>query len=1143
MTYNLNIFSWNCKGVMSTVTYLDSCLKKLKIDICALSEHWLRKCNIHFLKQINSDYKPYAKSVDEYLPMHQKCTNYRKGVALLVSSQIDRYVVREIETDSDRIVGIELNLPNVTPIFFFCVYLPSSSNPFEDFKEHVEILRELTHIYSQCGKVMLAGDFNAQINGPRHTSAINERNECLQEFVNEFDLLSLNMQNSCLGPIDTFQGYIYGPSTPIDHILISTELLDKANNIKVLSDCGLNISDHLPITCSLVVNSIAKPMQNTTIPTKIAWTKAIENGCIFDYTFAVSQNLWSVDMDQTDIETYYEEIISAIDSAANDVLPVVTFKRHLKPYWNSQLTYLHNQMLQLRDKWISENRPRGFENESYRLYKLSKKTFRDESRKAYDNYVLQTSNDIERSLELDQRLAWSIIRSRKSTCSSDTYLKINSKIINEPEKICDEFANFFENIAKNVTHVEDVNIENKLNEIRNKCDNGNVKEVNTDELSKLVGQLPSKKACGLDRIFYEHIKYGGKLLLKHLCNLFNLIFEQCITPRSWKTSVVIPLFKGGNKQKSNIDSYRGISLIPSISKIFEKLVDIRLNDLISNFPNKQQTAYQKNISSIHASFNLQEVVNHYRERNTSAKVVFLDSKKAFDTVDHSRLKIKLEQLGVNGKLWTLLDHMYSQLNSRVKYNNCVSKSFNLERGVRQGSALSAKLYLVYINNLIDQLTNSGYGAMIIDLKVGNPVQADDIALIAPTYPALQSMLDICYQYSQMFKFEFSPAKSEVMVFECGRKEQKRDLLMNTEIIPVNECVKHVGILLESTFNSLARTQAACRTIRAVCMSIIKLGIHPSILNPITCSKIILQLCYSKGLYGCELWNGLTNNEQLLLERTHRMICKYVQSLPKLTRTDKCTSLLGWTSMECVIEMQKLFFMGRLINMPSNYLPKEVFMSRLLLYRLKCTKTNYGFVPDIMNILGKYELLDYIETLILTSEFPCQKRWKVIVKNRVYDFEETALRHRMDSDDEFRYFKHIHDSITPHRAWVILRSNPSLKKQSEFVVSLCALMKPDDPDNTILCHRCGHFFENPIVHILTQCNSLMETRDIFWMELINIGPIEFSTSLHQKDDLDLTLTLLSCNSDKVDDNLQIDEKDKFTITCVRFIQRLCNEYQD
>ncbi|VDI62406.1 Hypothetical predicted protein [Mytilus galloprovincialis] len=175
-------------------------------------------------------------------------------------------------------------------------------------------------------------------------------------------------------------------------------------------------------------------------------------------------------------------------------------------------------------------------------------------------------------------------------------------------------------------------------------------------------------------------------------------------------------------------------------------------------------AYQKYLSSIYASFNLQETEHHYKERNSSIQVTLLDSKRAFDTVDHIGLKIKINDLGINGNLWKLLDHMYRDLKSCVRCNNVTSRFFSFERGVRQGSALSAKLYLIYINDLIDILSTSGKGAVMLDLNVGCPVQADDIALISPTFSGMQCMIDICYNYSVKWKFEFSPSKSQVLIF-------------------------------------------------------------------------------------------------------------------------------------------------------------------------------------------------------------------------------------------------------------------------------------------------------------------------------------------------------------------------------------------
>ena len=126
----------------------------------------------------------------------------------------------------------------------------------------------------------------------------------------------------------------------------------------------------------------------------------------------------------------------------------------------------------------------------------------------------------------------------------------------------------------------------------------------------------NNKACGIDGIIYEHLKYSGKLLEKHLCNLFSMIFDKCVTPNVWKASmIIIPMHKGGSKPKTEYDAYRGISLISCVCKVFEKLLDCRIDERLNNFPNTQQMAYQKNLNSMFASFDLQEVIHYYIERH------------------------------------------------------------------------------------------------------------------------------------------------------------------------------------------------------------------------------------------------------------------------------------------------------------------------------------------------------------------------------------------------------------------------------------------------------------------------------------------------------------------------------------------------
>jgi hypothetical protein len=121
-----------------------------------------------------------------------------------------------------------------------------------------------------------------------------------------------------------------------------------------------------------------------------------------------------------------------------------------------------------------------------------------------------------------------------------------------------------------------------------------------------------------------------------MMNLFNLVSTNYYTPKPWKSSLIVPLFKAGSKCKDNPNSYRGISLAPCIGKVFDKIIEPKLILKKDNkpFPNQQQTAYQQGISCLHTSCNIQESIYRHLERFGKFIVILLDSTKAFDTVWH-----------------------------------------------------------------------------------------------------------------------------------------------------------------------------------------------------------------------------------------------------------------------------------------------------------------------------------------------------------------------------------------------------------------------------------------------------------------------------------------------------------------------------
>ena len=123
---------------------------------------------------------------------------------------------------------------------------------------------------------------------------------------------------------------------------------------------------------------------------------------------------------------------------------------------------------------------------------------------------------------------------------------------------------------------------------------------------------------------------------------------------------------------------------------------------------------------------------------------------------------KVYEIGIHGKCWRIFWNIYQDMESCVVVNGVGSRKFKMKRGIRQGSALSAQLYLIFIDGLLREVESSKRGAMLTDLTVNIPTQADDICLVAYKSTDMTDLNDICENYSKLWRFNFSPGKSAAM---------------------------------------------------------------------------------------------------------------------------------------------------------------------------------------------------------------------------------------------------------------------------------------------------------------------------------------------------------------------------------------------
>ena len=593
------------------------------------------------------------------------------------------------------------------------------------------------------------------------------------------------------------------------------------------------------------------------------------------------------------------------------------------------------------NNWKLANFPKDDDNTLFNRYKLARTNFRKAVKAAQNKLIYDKYMKINLLKRTDSRKFWTNMRKLKGNNLKRAY-NINGK--NTDKDITREFADHFKTLLNNPSGTA-TSKHGPLPDSSNE-----VFVVSSTDVGEALASLKENKSNDFFGTLAEHFIHSeSQELLDRIANLFTDMFASGVSPTALSMTMLLPLVKSYRKSLKSSNNYRGISLIPILTKILEYVILKKCPEITVS--NSSQFGFKLDSSTLHAEFLIIETVQYYNNHGSTVYMCSLDAEKAFDSCNWDTLFEKLfYEKHLPLPVVRVLQSLYKRGTYQVLYNGHVSYEFGASQGVFQGSILSPHFYNAYTEELLEHISSSSEaGTMLFDTYTGIVAYADDVILMSPTLSGLQHLINECSRFYNNNAISLNIEKTEFLTSGL-RTPPDTNIEMYFQRIAPGDKLKHLGFIwnTQRRFGTLTDANVRERISKfwSVVHGLIKGGVR--FCHPESIIDLYKTLAVPTLTYGLEI-PRLTQTQMGNLDIEGRKAIKFLFNLSRYSK-NHLNNIFNIDHISTTVINNKMKLMSRLMNNNST--------RNIILSSLQSTLAHQSTIQDCLHLAQKHEINFY-----------------------------------------------------------------------------------------------------------------------------------------------------------------------------------------